>query len=258
MSHTPRKRFGQHFLQDQQVLHTIVNSIKPQANDHIIEIGPGEGVLTKLLQPQVQQLTCIEIDRDLVHYLQQQLANISNLQIYEADALSFDYAKHMMSDVNNRIVGNLPYNISTPLLFKLFNLANISDFTFLLQLEVVNRLVATPGNKNYGRLSVMSQYFCNNALLFEVPPEAFNPPPKVQSAVVHLKPRTSKLEAHDIKTLESIVRLAFNKRRKTLANCLKGVISADQLMTLDIDPTLRPENLPVDAFVRISNALALQ
>lgn len=250
-----RKRFGQHFLQDPQTLQDIALAIAPNETDHMIEIGPGRGALTELLLPVVKQLDVIEIDRDLVTHLKQAYDNKKNLNIHEADVLSFDFNTLTKDRHSLRIVGNLPYNISTPILFKLFSsLEIIQDMHFMLQKEVVERLTAKVGSRDYGRLSVMSQYFCENIKLFSIEPSAFSPPPKVDSAFIRMIPRRSLQPlANDLKTFSNVVREAFNYRRKTLSNCLKKIISNDDLIRLGIDPKKRPQELTVEDFVKISN-----
>ena len=252
-----RKRFGQHFLQDPATLHHIVRAIAPRPSDHVVEIGPGRAALTQLLLPHVKQLDVIEIDRDLVAYLQQTFHEQKNLIIHAGDVLSFDFTA-LADHTPLRIVGNLPYNISTPLLFKLFPcIERIQDMHFMLQKEVVERLTAPVGNHHYGRLSVMSQYFCDNALLFIVPPEAFSPSPAVDSAFIRMIPHTPTLIANDLSTLSLVVREAFNYRRKTLSNGLKKIIPSDLLVSLNIDPHQRPQQLKVEDFVKISNMVEI-
>ncbi|WP_423063140.1 16S rRNA (adenine(1518)-N(6)/adenine(1519)-N(6))-dimethyltransferase RsmA [Candidiatus Paracoxiella cheracis] len=250
----PRKRFGQHFLRDPNVLNKLLSAIAPRSTDHVVEIGPGQGVLTELLLPAVKRLDAIEIDRDLVTLLEERFSADNNLTIHQADVLKFDLNSIETDNERLRIVGNLPYNISTPLLFKLFSYGNlIQDMIFMLQKEVVDRLTATPGSHDYGRLSVMAQYFCEDSRLFTVGPEAFSPPPKVESAVVCLIPRQHTHSVNDLNLLTTIVREAFSYRRKTLRNCLKKYISAEDLQTLNIDPIKRPQELTVEDFVKISN-----
>lgn len=252
----PRKRFGQHFLTDSNVLNTLLSSIAPQPTDHIVEVGPGQGVLTELLLPEVKKLDAIEIDRDLVKILKRQFRAHKNFTIHEADVLSFDFKSISNNEQRLRIVGNLPYNISTPLLFKLFTYRKIiTDMFFMLQKEVVERLTATVGSHQYGRLSVMSQYFCKNTELFTVDAEAFSPPPKVESAVVCLIPHEQVHPANDLSLFTNIVREAFSYRRKTLRNCLKKYISSASLESINIDPTKRPQELTVEDFVKISNMI---
>jgi 16S rRNA (adenine1518-N6/adenine1519-N6)-dimethyltransferase len=251
--HKPKKRFGQHFLCDQAVLASIINAINPHDNDPMIEIGPGRGALTEWVLPKLNQLHAIEIDHDLIDYLTTHFP--SKLIIHQQDALKFDF-NTLYPNQRLRIIGNLPYNISTPLLFHLFNYADhIHDMHFMLQKEVIDRLVARPGNKHYGRLSVMTQFFCRAQSLIEIPPEAFDPPPKVNSAFVRLTTKENR-PTLDHTLLSRIVFLAFNQRRKTLSNSLKQVISADQLERLGINPRARPEELDGEKFVEITAHLS--
>ncbi len=252
--HQARKRFGQHFLKNPQILLKIVAGMSLKKTDHIIEIGPGLGALTTELLTQVDHLDVVELDRDLVLFLQENFTQ-HQLTIHSADALKFDF-KNLSKNLHDlRIVGNLPYNISTPLLFKLFDDLNcIQDMFFMLQKEVVLRLTAKAGDDHYGRLSVMSQYFCDNDYLFTVPPSAFDPPPKVNSAIVKLTPKKNQLQANNLTMLTDVVREAFNYRRKKLSNALKKYISSAELMVLNINPDSRPETLTVDEFVKIANS----
>lgn len=246
---TPRKRFGQNFLHDQNIINKIVNAIAPRADDHIIEIGPGRGALTLPILEVVNHLDVIEIDRDLVQWWQAK--QINNLTIHAVDALEANLCSLAAGD-KLRVIGNLPYNISTPLLFHLFkHLDCISDMHFMLQKEVVDRMVCKPGSKTYGRLSVMTQFYCQAQLLFNVSRHAFNPPPKVESAIVQLVPRQQN-ESVDSTLLAQVVQQAFSQRRKTLRNSLKDWFSAEQLQGLDIDPTARPETLDLEAFIRLA------
>jgi 16S rRNA (adenine1518-N6/adenine1519-N6)-dimethyltransferase len=249
MKHHPRKRFGQHFLVDFNIIDKIVAAIHPKRDQHVIEIGPGEGALTQALVDVAPNMEAVELDRDLIQLL---LVKFPQLKLHQGDALTFDFCQLASTDQPLRIVGNLPYNISTPLLFHLFALKKcILDMHFMLQKEVVDRLQAQPGTEHYGRLSVMAQYHCRIVKLFEVPPEAFNPPPKVDSAVVRYE--TILFEAKDYAYFETIVREAFNHRRKTLRNSLKNYISETELEEINIDPQIRPEQLSVEAFVLIAN-----
>jgi len=255
--HRARKRFGQNFLHDAGVIHRIARSIGASAKDHLVEIGPGQGALTNEILDGGCQLDAVELDRDLIPILQQRFADEPNFTLHQGDALNFDFGSLKHSDEKLRVVGNLPYNISTPLIFHLLSQQQlIQDMHFMLQLEVVNRLAAQPGSKTYGRLSVMAQYYCQISSLFEVPPEAFDPIPKVQSAIVRLTPHaTLPHRANNVKTLQTLLRTAFNLRRKTLRNSLKTLIDAEQLEALDVNPTARPETLSLAQFVRISDAI---
>ena len=243
MSHQARKRFGQNFLVDDQIVNRIVATISPKKSDNIVEIGPGKGALTFPLLQNLDHLSVIEIDRDLISLLK--LKEQDKLTIYEADALKFDYG--LISD-NLRIVGNLPYNISSPLLFRLLSSKNqIIDMTFMLQKEVVDRIVASHGSKTYGRLSVMMQAFFEVESMFTVPKESFDPQPKIESAILYLKTRTKPL-TENIKLLEKIVKISFSQRRKTLKNCLKSILSQEQTK---IDLSQRAEMLSVENFITL-------
>jgi 16S rRNA (adenine1518-N6/adenine1519-N6)-dimethyltransferase len=250
----PRKRFGQNFLHDKNIIQKIINAIAPKKGEHIVEIGPGLGALTVELLPILGTMDVIELDRDLIPKLQAKCEGLGQLNIHRADALKFDFKK---LDDHLRIVGNLPYNISTPLIFHLLKqIDGILDMHFMLQKEVVERLAAQSGNKNYGRLSVMVQYFCQVTQLFTVSPRAFYPAPKVKSALVRLIPHKKiSLLAKDTALLAKVVKAAFSQRRKTIQNSLKTLISQQQLLQLNIDPKLRAEQLSVDDFVKVSNIL---
>lgn len=250
--HKPRKRFGQNFLIDESIVEQIVSSLNPKAADHLIEIGPGLGALTNVLIQSKAQLTLVELDRDLVAELQQRFVGNSRIQIISADALKTDFTA-LASGSKLRIIGNLPYNISTPLLFHLMPQLNvIGDMHFMLQKEVVNRITASPGSGEWGRLGIMLQFYCETEALMDVPASAFNPPPKVESAVVRLIPRARPMADIDPKNLEVVVRTAFNNRRKTLRNCLKNLIDTGTLESLEIDPQARPETLSLGDFIRIT------
>lgn len=254
MEHKARKRFGQNFLHDKSIIHRLVAAINPKTTDVMVEIGPGQGALTEPLLEKLDHLHAIELDRDLVPILRENFSQLG-LEIHEADALKFDF-RQLMTGKPLRIVGNLPYNISTPLLFHLISYQEkVTDMHFMLQLEVVDRLAAKPGNKTYGRLSVITQYYCQIDKLFQVPPGAFNPPPKVMSAIVRLVPRPSPWIAHNTELFEFVVRTSFSQRRKTLRNNLKQFLSAEQLELLTQDLTLRPEQLSIEDYVKLSNEI---
>ncbi len=257
-AHRPRKRFGQNFLHDRQVIDRIIDAIDPQPQDHILEVGPGQGALTGRLVASGARLDCVELDRDLAGYLQDYYRNSDNFTLHQQDILKFDIATIATGDHSLRVVGNLPYNISTPVLFHLLSRHElIRDMVFMLQLEVVQRMGAGVGSKNYGRLSLMLQYFCEVEHLFNVPSAAFTPRPRVSSAIVRLRPHaTPPVQAKDEETLALVIRTAFNQRRKTLKNSLKAIISEDVLATLALDNSLRPENLSLADYVLISNALS--
>ncbi len=259
LNHRARKRFGQNFLNDPGIIQRIIRSINPKPEQTLVEIGPGQGALTEGLLNSGCFLNAVELDRDLIPILQQAFNANERFELHQGDALHFDFRSLLTDDSQQlRVVGNLPYNISTPLIFHLLDQHDIiQDMHFMLQLEVVKRLAAEPGNKNYGRLSVMAQYFCQVSALFEVPPEAFDPRPKVQSAIVCLIPhRQLPHPADDINSLGRILKTAFNQRRKTLRNSLKTEISTEGLCALDIDPAARPETLSLQQFVAISNAVS--
>lgn len=256
-NHRARKRFGQNFLHDAGIIHRIARSIGASAKDHVVEIGPGQGALTNDILASGCKLDAVELDRDLIPLLERRFAGQPQFKLQQGDALNFDFSSLQENDEKLRIVGNLPYNISTPLIFHLLSQQElILDMHFMLQLEVVKRLSAAPSSKNYGRLTVMTQYYCDVTQLFEVPPEAFSPRPKVQSAIVRLIPHQHiPYPADNLTTLQSILRTAFNQRRKTLRNSLKEVISEGQLESLEINPSDRPETLSIEKFVAISNAV---
>ncbi len=242
--HKARKRFGQNFLTDQKIIDRIVATIAPKRDDNLLEIGPGQGAMTLPLLERIDQLNVIEIDRDLIDILNSY--NKSNLVIHEGDALNFDLG---LFNPPIRVVGNLPYNISSPILFHLLeNRDKVIDMTFMLQKEVVERMSASHGSKIYGRLSVMMQAFFDVELIFVVPPESFNPAPKVDSAIVYLTPlKTCKVD--NITIFEAVVKAAFAHRRKTLRNCLKSILEQDQT---SIDLSQRAEMLDIDAFITLA------
>lgn len=254
MEHRARRRFGQNFLVDQNIVRKIVAAIAPKPGETLVEIGPGLAAMTEPLVAAAQHLHVVEIDRDLVARLRERFTP-AQLTIHEGDALEFDFGTlgHPL-----RVAGNLPYNISTPLLFHLARYADgIQDMTFMLQREVVDRMEAEPGTEAYGRLSVMLQYRFYVAKLFDVPPGAFRPAPKVMSAIVRLIPKPqSELDAKDESLLARIVTAAFGQRRKTLRNTLREFIDEAGLAALGIDAGLRGERLSVAEFVAISNACA--
>lgn len=257
MAHIPRKRFGQHFLVDQDVIAAIVDAIRPQPADLMAEIGPGLGALTKPLLAHLEHLHVVEIDRDVIARLRRDYSN-ERLTIHEGDALKFDFGVLAAGDERKlRVVGNLPYNISTPLLFHLADFApRIIDCTFMLQAEVVERMVSPPGGKEYGRLSVMLQYRFEMEQVLEVPPDAFDPPPKVDSAVVRMIPKpAAAMNALNVERLEKLVTQAFSQRRKVLRNTLKGHATEEQMEAAGIDAKARAEEIPLENYVRLANAL---
>lgn len=255
--HRARKRFGQNFLKDQHIIDRIIQTIHPLDSDHLVEIGPGQGALTKQLAASGARLDCIELDRDLAAHLNNSYKDADTVTIYQQDVLKFDLRQLTEQPQSLRIIGNLPFNISTPVLFYLLKShALIKDMTFMLQLEVVQRMTAKPGQKNYGRLGIMLQYFCELEHEFNVPSAAFFPKPKVSSAIVRLRPhRQMPVTARDVDCLQTVVRTAFTQRRKTLKNSLKAIVSEEVLNQLPLDTGLRPENLSLADYVLISDAI---
>jgi 16S rRNA (adenine1518-N6/adenine1519-N6)-dimethyltransferase len=260
MAHTPRKRFGQNFLHDHSIIYNIISSIQAKPDQYWVEIGPGQGALTEPLLKQGVRLEVVELDRDLVALLREKFKQYPNLKIHSADALRFDFSALADKDTKLRVIGNLPYNISTPLMFHLLNNAYcIEDMHFMLQKEVVDRICAAPGSKKYGRLSVMMQYYCATELLFDVPPESFDPAPQVMSAIVRLVPHSQPpVAVNDIAKLNRVVTQAFSQRRKTLRNSMKKLIAEEEIVALGIDPTLRAENISLAEFASLSNLLQEQ
>lgn len=257
--HKARKRFGQNFLHDAGIIQRIIRSIAPKQSDHLVEIGPGLGAITEELLSEAGELDAIELDRDLIPILRTKFFRYEDkFRIHEADALKFDFRTLQTDERPLRVVGNLPYNISTPLIFHLLSFADlIQDMHFMLQKEVVERLAAQPGEDHYGRLGIMAQYYCRVDKLFIVPPGAFQPAPKVDSAIVRLTPhRELPIQARDVNCLQEVVRTAFNQRRKTLRNNLKPLIDGPTLESLGIDPQLRPERLSLTEFVRIADSIS--
>ena len=256
--HRARRRFGQNFLVDRHVIEAIVHAIDPRPGDALVEIGPGMGALTGLLAARINApgpghpLHVIELDRDLARSLHARLPG-AEIEVHEADVLEFDFAT---LPERLRVVGNLPYNISSPILFRLFDVAaRLLDVHVMLQREVVERIVATPAAGDYGRLSVMMQYRFEAESVLEVGPQAFRPAPKVDSSVVRLVPRAAgALGARDIGMLSRVVQAAFGQRRKMLRNTLRGWFDAGRLQELAVDPQARAEDLSVDDFVRLANA----
>lgn len=251
-----RKRFGQNFLIDTQRLEKALAFVNPKSEDIIIEIGPGTGALTRLLLPTKAQIWALEIDRDLISGLKVEFFNYKNFNLIEADALKLDFTQLLDKPKRVRIIGNLPYNIATNLIFKFWHLKNVADMHFMLQTEVALRLTAKKGDSNYGRLSVLSQYFCTAEIIMDFPPSSFSPAPKVNSSFVRLVPKLEVLEDFTIaEALSNTLRIAFAQRRKTLANNFKNFISADKLSKLNIDAKLRPQNLTLEEFLIINDYL---
>jgi 16S rRNA (adenine1518-N6/adenine1519-N6)-dimethyltransferase len=255
--HSPRKRFGQHFLHDKAMIERIVSALAPKETDHLVEIGPGQGAITLPVLRQAKKLEVIELDRDLIPGLTARCERSGDLIVYSEDVLDFDFSRLKKDARLLRVFGNLPYNISSPLIFHLIEYASqISDMLFMLQKEVAERLAAGAGTDHYGRLSVMVQYHCQVDLLFNVPPNAFYPPPQVQSSIVRLKPyREYPYPAKDYALFENVVRQAFGQRRKTLRNSLKKLIDNGAWASIPVHSDLRPEELSVKDFVAISNAI---
>jgi 16S rRNA (adenine1518-N6/adenine1519-N6)-dimethyltransferase len=255
MNHTPRKRFGQNFLRDDSVVQRIVMAVNPRPGDHLLEIGPGEGVMTAALLKTAERLDAVEIDRDLAAHLQQRFAGQPGFRLHQADALKFDFAA-LAQGGKLRVVGNLPYNISTPLMFRLFDAAaHIDDMHFMLQREVIDRLCADPGEPDYGRLGIMTRYFCTAEKMFEVYPESFYPPPKVVSAIVRLIPHPQPIVDADPALLGKVVATAFSQRRKTLRNALKSLFDENALIDAGIDPAARAETLSLEQYARLAGRL---
>ena len=272
MKHTPRKRFGQNFLQNSFIIEQIMQLLHLEKDDQVIEIGPGQGALTAPMLMTLRHLTAIEIDRDLCRYLTNRFD--TSLTLIEADALTLDYAAFGRGI---RLVGNLPYNISTPLLIHLLGFLGdlglastnksgelavgsqplIKDMHFMLQKEVAERLAAKPCTKAFGRLTVIAQYFCDVQLVLDVPPDAFYPIPAVESAIVRLRPYVrSPFELVSFSSLQKILAQAFGMRRKTLANNLKPFFTVDDIKNMGINPSLRPESLDVNDYVTLTKYLA--
>jgi len=258
-----RKRFGQNFLHDTHVIQRIVSAIRPRPGEHLVEIGPGKGALTRPLLEAAGRIDVIELDRDLPPLLQTHCQGAGELIIHSCDALKFDFASLIDKPANDnrlRVIGNLPYNISTPLIFHLLDYAQaIQDMHFMLQKEVVERLAAQPGGKDYGRLSIMVQYYCQTEYLFTVRPGSFTPVPKVDSAIVRLTPyRQAPVAVDNIHDFEKLVRAAFAMRRKTLRNNLKEMLDSKAIESLEIDPTRRAETLTLEELARLTNRYSRQ
>jgi 16S rRNA (adenine1518-N6/adenine1519-N6)-dimethyltransferase len=258
VSHIPRKRFGQNFLRDDTVVNRIVQSVGPKPGERLIEIGPGEGAMTRAFLAAGAAVDAIEIDRDLAVTLRQRFAHQEGFHLHEGDALKFDFSR-LAADGPVRVVGNLPYNISTPLIFHLFSHAGvISEMTFMLQREVVDRLCAETGESEYGRLGIMTRFYCQAEKLFEVAPESFYPPPKVVSAIVRLTPHAHPPVEADAKALGRVVTQAFMQRRKTLRNALRDLFSEEDLRQESVDPGARAETLSLEAYARLARRWASQ
>ncbi|EKE87475.1 16S rRNA (adenine(1518)-N(6)/adenine(1519)-N(6))-dimethyltransferase RsmA [Idiomarina xiamenensis] len=253
--HRARKRFGQNFLHDQQVIGDIVDVINPQAGEHLVEIGPGLAALTEPVAEAAGHLQVVELDRDLAERLEHHPFLANKLSVYRGDALKTDFHQFQQGEAKLRVFGNLPYNISTPLIFHLLDqLEIIADMHFMLQKEVVDRLAANPNSKAYGRISVTVQQACQVVPVLEVPPGAFTPPPKVDSAVVRLVPYSNPpIPVKSRQTLQQVCLTAFNQRRKTIRNNVKHFIDDSQLTALGIDPSARPETLEIAQFCALAD-----
>jgi 16S rRNA (adenine1518-N6/adenine1519-N6)-dimethyltransferase len=256
--HRARKRFGQNFLHDPGIIQRIVQAIAPQPSDNLVEIGPGQGAITTELLPLVARMHAIELDRDLVGPLAQRCASLGELTIHSTDALKFDFSSLAKPNRPLRVVGNLPYNISTPLLFHLLDqAAHIKDMHFMLQKEVVERMAAEPGCKRYGRLTVMLQARAQVTSLFHIGPGAFTPPPKVDSAFVRLQPwEAPPYEIDDWEVFGRVVAQAFSQRRKTLRNSLRQLLTEESIAAAGLEPGVRAERLSVNDFATLSNLAA--
>ncbi|HEY5971081.1 MAG TPA: 16S rRNA (adenine(1518)-N(6)/adenine(1519)-N(6))-dimethyltransferase RsmA [Pseudoxanthomonas sp.] len=257
MSHfkaPPKKSLGQHFLVDRGMIDMIVLAVDPQPGDRLVEIGPGQGAITLPLLRRHGELTAIEFDRDLVTPLSEAAHGVGRLTVIHKDVLAVDFTK-LAGEDKLRLVGNLPYNLSSPILFHALEHASVvRDMHFMLQKEVVDRMAAGPGSKVYGRLSVMLQAYCAVTPLFDVPPTAFRPPPKVDSAVVRLIPRApEEIGIDDPRRFADVVRAAFGQRRKTLRNALSGVCDTDQIEAAGLRADARAEQVEVAGFVRLAN-----
>lgn len=253
-----RKRFGQNFLTDESIIDQIVGRYSNETKT-IVEIGPGRGALTGGLLKTGANIIALELDRDLIPFLQQQFHQYDNLTLHQADALRFDFST-LSAHAPLRMVGNLPYNVATPLIFKLLeHLKLIEDMHFMLQWEVVARLSARAGDNHYGQLSVILQNLCESSILLEVPPQSFYPAPKVNSGVIHLKPRAQPLIPTELQaTFTTVVKTAFSQRRKTLRNNLKGLLTESQIADSGIEPGLRAEVLDIEQYAALTTTAAQQ
>ena len=259
MSHRAKKRFGQNFLHDASVIQRIVDVIDPQADDHMVEIGPGQAALTIPLLRLVGEMDAIEVDRDLIPIVERTCSPVGKVNLTNADALKFDFSTLRNEERPLRLVGNLPYNISTPILFHVLeSRAAIKDMHFMLQKEVVDRMAAGPGSKTYGRLSVMLQAYCDVTHLFDIGPGAFEPPPKVDSSIVRLVPKPDEqiVITHHA-AFAKIVKQCFEQRRKTLRNNLKGILEGEAIEALGINPSARAETLSVEDFQALAEAAGI-
>jgi len=254
LGHQAKKRFGQNFLHNDAVISDIVDAINPEPGENLVEIGPGLGALTEPVVERAEKLSVIELDRDLAHRLRHHPFLAPHLTIYETDALNFNFGE-LAEQQPLRIFGNLPYNISTPLIFHLLTFKDqVQDMHFMLQKEVVERMASGPDCKAYGRLSIMTQYQCQVIPVMEIGPEAFKPAPKVDSAIVRLVPHQHiSNPVKDINALNTVCLAAFNQRRKTIRNSFKKLLTVEQLESVGIDANLRPENLTLDNYITLAN-----
>lgn len=256
MSHRPRKRFGQNFLKDPTVVERIVQAIDPKPEEALVEIGPGLGAITVPLLARGGRIQVIELDRDLIPRLEARCAGLGSLTVHQGDVLDFDLSSLDPEAGGLRVVGNLPYNISTPILFHLLTQRRwLRDMHVMLQREVVDRMAAGPGSRDYGRLSVMVQYHCAVTPLFGIGPDAFRPRPKVESTFLRLVPRPCPAGSVDPSVLERLVRTAFSQRRKKLGNTLKPLLNRQALIDTGVDPDARAETLPLTAFIALARQL---
>jgi 16S rRNA (adenine1518-N6/adenine1519-N6)-dimethyltransferase len=256
--HQARKRFGQHFLRDQSVIDRIVNAINPSLGEHLVEIGPGLGAITLPVLQRIKVMDAVEIDRDVVAALKVSSFSVGELRLHEADVLKFDFGTLRGEGPAMRLIGNLPYNISTPLLFKLIEQRqHFRDMHFMLQKEVVDRMAAAPDTDDYGRLTVMLAPWLRVEPLFDIGPDAFRPPPRVMSTIVRLTPHVSApFLIEDQARFAQVVAAAFSQRRKTLRNALRALLSAEQILAAGVDPGVRAETLPPSAFARLASQLS--
>ncbi|WWO97723.1 MAG: 16S rRNA (adenine(1518)-N(6)/adenine(1519)-N(6))-dimethyltransferase RsmA [Candidatus Dasytiphilus stammeri] len=260
LGHFIRKNWGQIFIKDANIINNIISAINPQNHDHLVEIGPGLGALTQPISKYVEHITAIEIDKNLVNYLKNNAVLSKKLTIYQRNALNFDFNELSRQQGHKlRIFGNLPYNLSSKLIFHLFKYTNIiKDMHLMLQKEVVDRIIAVPDSKKYGRLSVMSQYYCKGLLIQDITPESFIPVPKVSSALVRLVPYTLMPNiVENISELQLITRTAFSHRRKILKNSLSKLVTVKILKEIGINPNLRAENISVALYCKLANWLAV-
>ncbi len=256
MKKLAKKRFGQHFLHDPNIINQIIQHIQPEKDDIIVEIGPGPGALTIPLITHLKQLHVIEIDRDWAARLPGSLAihnpgSQNKLVLHNQDVLKFNFKQISSKPESIRLVGNLPYNISTPIMFHLVRYSHlIKDMVFMFQKEVAQRICAAPNQHAYGRLSVMMQYFFETQIIMQLAPGAFKPPPKVDSAIVRFTPKRHQ-QTVDAAILKLITTTAFNQRRKTIRNTLKKLFTEQQLIEAGINPALRPENLSLEQYIQL-------